>query len=99
MKLVILLAAFLATPATAASAEARCGSHANIVALISGPAYGERRAGIGLDSRSQIVELFANPQTGTFTLVITNTHGWSCIVRSGNSWEQIDINPVIEKDS
>ena len=99
MKLVILLAAILTASATATAAEIRCGSRATIVALISGPVYDERRVGLGLDSRSQIVELFTNPSTGSFTIVITNTQGWSCIVRSGNSWEQIDPTPAIEKES
>lgn len=80
-----ILALFLM--ATSANAQAsNCASRAHIVERLASK-YGETRQSIGLGANNQAVELFASPDTGTWTIVVTNANGVSCLVASGTAWE------------
>ena len=47
--------------------------------------YGESRNNLMLDGRGNLVELFSNKDTGTWTITITLPGGPTCILSSGNS--------------
>lgn len=82
--LTILLAAFVAMPAFAGP----CGPYAGLVEAISGERFREVRVGGGLDtSGDAAVELWVNPDTGTWTLlaVAPDRHA-ACLVTGGNGW-------------
>lgn len=49
--------------------------------------YGEERSGSGLQSSSQVLDLWASPETGTFTIFITMPNGISCIIATGEFWQ------------
>jgi len=51
--------------------------------------YGEVRQSIGLGQNNSVVEMFASPTTGTWTIVVTTSAGISCLVASGESWERV----------
>ena len=51
--------------------------------------FGETRQSIGLDGSGVQVEVFANEQTGTWTIILTNPHGLSCVVSAGESFERL----------
>ena len=52
--------------------------------------YGETRQSIGLATNNTVVEVFASAESGTWTLVVTNPRGVSCLVAAGRSFEQVD---------
>lgn len=51
--------------------------------------YGETRQSMGLGNNNGIVEVFASDETGTWTILVTLPNGMSCLIASGQSWEQI----------
>jgi len=51
--------------------------------------FGESRQSIGLGQNNAVVEVFASAQTGTWTIIVTLPSGLSCLVASGESYEQM----------
>ncbi len=49
--------------------------------------FGETRHMLGVVSGEQIVLLFANPETGTWTFAYTDTSGVTCMVSSGTNFD------------
>lgn len=58
--------------------------------------FGETRQSIGLGRNNSVVEVFASTDTGTWTIVVTMPNGVSCLVASGESFEQLaeDVPPL-----
>ncbi len=52
--------------------------------------YDESPTAFGLVENTSIMQLYASPESGTWSIVMTNRQGFSCIVAAGHSWEQID---------
>lgn len=52
--------------------------------------FGEARQSIGLASGDRVVEMFASPETGTWTLTMTLPTGLTCIIGAGESFERVD---------
>ena len=50
--------------------------------------FQELQGAYGLVGDKAILELFLSPQGATWTLVITDVSGKSCILAAGDSWEQ-----------
>jgi hypothetical protein len=58
-----------------------------------GARYGETVRSIGLAGRDRIVEVFASEETGSWTILVTNTAGVACLVASGQHYEQVVAGP------
>ena len=50
--------------------------------------FGETRRGLGLGTRNRVVEVFASPETGSWTITVTMPDGRTCLVASGQNWEE-----------
>ena len=50
--------------------------------------FGAQRQGSGVRSPEQLMELWARPEDGEWTLVIAYASGTSCIVAMGEHWDQ-----------
>jgi hypothetical protein len=73
--------------ATSSMAAASCAPRDKLVdRLTSG--YGEALAGGGLQSATRVIEVWAAPETGTWTVVVTQANGLACIMASGTNWHQ-----------
>lgn len=79
----------LSLPADAAS----CGARDAVIARLA-DGYGEGRHGAGLAANGALMELFANAETGSWTIVVTMPNGQTCLVASGQSWEGETPVPV-----
>jgi hypothetical protein len=55
--------------------------------LVSG--YGETRQSIGLGNNNVVIEVFASTQTGSWTITVTKPDGETCLVASGQSYENL----------
>ena len=86
--LATLVGAALTLAALPARAEGptSCGPRADIVARLSAH-FGETRRGIGLGNGNSIVEVFASDATGSWTVTVTLPDGRTCLVASGQAWE------------
>jgi len=51
--------------------------------------YGESRQSIGLGEQGMMIETFASSDTGTWTITVTTPNGQTCLVASGQSWEEL----------
>jgi len=50
--------------------------------------YKELPVAGGLQNSQRLVEVWASPDTGTFTIIFTNADGMSCIVATGTNYHQ-----------
>ncbi len=52
--------------------------------------YGETRQSIGLNRSSGVVETYASLETGTWTILLTLPNGQTCMIASGEGYENLD---------
>lgn len=80
---------YLATSTQAAAQSQRnVGSRAAVVErLASG--YGETRQSVGIGANNAMVEVYASNETGSWTILVTMPTGMSCLVASGQSFEEV----------
>lgn len=89
-----LIAALLIFAALPSHAQQQC---APVAAVSEGLAqnYGESRQASGVAGNGAGMELYANTDTGTWTLLVV-TAGTACLVASGGSYAQRMAGPGVE---
>jgi len=48
--------------------------------------FGEVSQGGGLQSQARIYELWSSQVTGSWSILVTNTSGMTCVLATGNNW-------------
>lgn len=81
------LIALTAGTALAENAQNCAPREAVVDRLASG--YGETRQSMGLGANNQVVEIFASSETGTWTITVTMPNGLTCLVASGQAFEEL----------
>lgn len=51
--------------------------------------YGETRQSMGLGANNMVIEVFASTETGTWTITVTQPNGITCLVASGQAFEEM----------
>jgi hypothetical protein len=51
--------------------------------------YGEGREAVALTADGRMLEIFANLETGSWTIALTVADGVSCLVASGENYERV----------
>jgi hypothetical protein len=69
-----------------------CGEHTEVVSKLE-KGYSETPANIGMASNGTVIEVFASSE-GTFTIIMTQPSGLSCLMAAGDNWER--IKPPLE---
>lgn len=87
MALALASAGLVVAPA---QAQTNCGLRDIVVKRLES-GYGEGLAAGGLHSDSQVLEVWAAPKTGTWTVLITSADGRTCVLASGTDWHQKDL--------
>lgn len=90
----MLLAALISTsvvlPVSAraqmAQMQMMCAARADIVTNLQGK-FSESPVALGLDNSGGVVELLASPDGGTWTIIVTDPQGTSCLMAAGEFWE------------
>jgi type IV secretory pathway VirB2 component (pilin) len=91
---VILATSMIAHPHPAASQMMRsCAGRSEVVNFLD-KNFAEKLTAVGLINENAMLEVYA-AQSGTWTLLITNVGGVSCILLSGDSWETMPALPGI----
>jgi hypothetical protein len=80
-----LAVAAMVTTISVAHAEPPCGDHRELVAYL-GEKYQERQFAYGTVGNVAIMEVYVS-QAGTWTVVVTDPVGKSCILAAGDGWE------------
>ncbi len=88
----ILVAAVLGT--TPAEAQQVPCAPRDIVVERLKSGYGESPAGLGIQSSGQLIEVWAAPGTGTWTVLMSRPDGNTCVVASGTDWQHLDPDKV-----
>jgi hypothetical protein len=70
-----------------AQAQAMCGEHRAVVANLE-KIYSEAPVSIGLASNGAVIEVLASP-SGSFTIILTQPNGLSCVMAAGENWENL----------
>ncbi len=70
-----------------AQAQAMCGKRGAVVANLE-KTYSEAPVSIGLASNGAVIEVLASP-SGSFTIILTQPNGLSCVMAAGESWEDL----------
>ena len=87
MRSVLILALLLAP--TQAFAQSACLPHGKMVDLLDGR-YSEQPVAAGLENSGRLIELFATPDRGTWTLVMTTPNGVTCVIAAGLEWQDVE---------
>ena len=66
-----------------------CAERTNVIDTL-GTQYKESPRAIGLVSQEAVLEIFVS-ETGTWTVVVTDPAGVSCVLAAGQSWEEIPV--------
>lgn len=92
------LIASTAGMATAQTQQNCAPREAVVNRLASG--YGETRQSMGLGANNNVVEVFASAETGTWTITVTMPNGLTCLVASGQAFEELaEALPADESDA
>lgn len=84
-------AAALAPPAQAQTV-APCMARGDLIDTLN-KKYSETMIGGGLQNARQLLEIWRSEETGSFTVIVTNADGLSCIVASGQHWQAAMMEP------
>lgn len=69
-------------------AAPQCARHDRVITVLA-DTYGETRSSIGLNGSDQVMEVFTNPETGSWTILITLPAGDACLIASGTGYEAV----------
>lgn len=84
---IIILAAVATALALPATAQTVCGEREKFIDHLSS-SYKEAPAAIGLASNGNVLEVLTS-HGGTWTIIVTRPNGMSCVVASGEAWEDL----------
>jgi hypothetical protein len=82
----LLAALALTLAASPAGAAHQCMASRQAMAEALGAGYGEPSAGFGLAGQDLVVELFVAPDGATWTAVVVQPGGITCVLASGAAW-------------
>jgi hypothetical protein len=84
----VLLAAALAIPAANSVAAPACGPRSELLKQLS-QRYSEAPVAIGLASDGSLIELLTSGNGASWTLIVSQPHGPSCLIAAGESWQSL----------
>lgn len=84
--------AFAALPAQAQQTQQVCGERAKIMTHLE-QKFSEQPIAMGLTSKGAVIEVLTSP-SGSWTFLVTEPSGRTCLVASGENWETLPIRPA-----
>ena len=85
--------ALIALPSFDAEAQMVCGQREDIVSQLKNK-YGEVRYSYGLQQGRGVVEVFANGDSGSWTILVTSPQGKSCLMAAGEAFQADEVATV-----
>ena len=84
--LIAVFAAALLSPMAQAQPGV-CGDAGELIAYLEKD-WGENVTAIALDAAGRLVRVLHNPETGTWSMLITVPGGRTCMISHGSDWEE-----------
>jgi hypothetical protein len=81
-------AMLIAATSLGAEGNRNCAPRDKVVERLA-TGYGETVQSMGLGANNSVVEVFASQQTGTWTITVTLPNGMTCLVASGQAFEEL----------
>jgi len=78
--------AMLATPAMAQQQQMACGERTGLLEHLKDK-FKESAAGVGMTGNGAVIELMTS-ESGSWSLILTFPSGRSCLMATGDGWEQ-----------
>lgn len=91
-----IILAVTAHPAAAQQPVFNCAERSKVVESL-GTHYSETLQAVGLINQAAILEVFVS-ESGTWTMLVTNLSGHSCVVFAGEGWETLPIAPGLKTE-
>ncbi len=85
---IIAAATLAAAPMVHAQTARNCAPREIVVERLA-QGYGETRHAMGIGANNSVVEVFAASETGTWSITVTSPQGVTCLVASGQAFEEI----------
>lgn len=57
--------------------------------------FGEAQTGLGLISAAQVLEVWSSEETGTWTILMTDSDGQTCMVAAGEAWKRVPVEVAV----
>ena len=92
------VAAILLSTQITHSQGANCAKRDAVVTRLA-TAYGETRHSMGLAANNAVIEVFASDETGTWTITVTTSDGLTCLVASGQAFEELAERLIPDSES
>ena len=86
----LMAAGLIGTASVPATAQTVCGKRADIINQLERK-YGETRRSLGVQQGRGVVEIFASAKTGSWTILVTDPRGMSCLMAAGEAFELEDV--------
>ena len=84
----VILIAMSAMPVGAATGSSPCASRPELLKQLS-KQFNEKPVALGLTSNGSLIEVLTSDNGSTWTIMISQPNGPSCLVAAGESWEQL----------
>jgi hypothetical protein len=85
-------AALVALPAF--GAEPMCGGRDEVLKRLA-KEYSEQPVAMGLASNGNVIEVFSNRTSATWTILMTMPSGKTCLMAAGEAWQE--VGPQVAK--
>jgi hypothetical protein len=86
-KILTTVALTLCSTSLAHAGTPRCAPHADML-LVLAKQYGEAPQAIGLVNGDRVIEVLSS-KAGTFTILVTQPDGMTCILAAGQEFEEV----------
>ena len=71
---------------SSADAQSQCAPRTEVIKVLAAK-YQESQRALGLINEKAMMEIYVSPK-GTWTMVVTNEQGVSCVLADGEAWDE-----------
>ncbi len=71
-----------------------CGARPDVVELLASD-FREQPSSVGVTGDGRLLEVLTNEDGATWSIVLTDSRGQSCIVATGEGWQNRKVDPVM----
>ncbi len=79
-------------PSLPISASPVCGDRDKVLAALAAD-YAEQPVAVGVEANGGVIEVLEAPDGSTWTIILTYPKGPTCLMASGDSWQNLVAKP------
>jgi hypothetical protein len=82
-------------PGIAVAAPMYCGPRKDVLAKLAGSLH-QQPSSVALTSNGQLLEVLKSDTDLVWTILITSPQGLSCVIATGDGWQTMKIDRVVQ---